>query len=59
MRGHEEALVTAISTTGRAVAFSGMTLAASLAGLFLFPQTLLRSMAMGGIAVALVAVTSR
>src|SRR5205814_2071068 len=55
-RGREGALVVAISTTGRAVAFSGVTLAASLAGLFLFPQSFLRSMAMGGIAVALVAV---
>lgn len=50
------ALVTAICTTGRAVAFSGVTVAASLAGLFVFPQMFLRSMALGGIAVTLSAV---
>ncbi|MHB8576075.1 MAG: MMPL family transporter [Dehalococcoidia bacterium] len=54
--GREAALVKAIGTTGRAVAFSGLTLAASLTCLFIFPQPFLRSMAMGGIAVALVAV---
>ncbi len=54
-RGARGALITAISTTGRAVAFSGITLAASLCGLFVFPQVFLRSMAMGGIAVTLVA----
>jgi RND superfamily putative drug exporter len=50
--GVEEALVRAVSTTGRAVAFSGVTVAASLIGLFVFPQMFLRSMAIGGIAVA-------
>jgi len=55
-RGVEGALVTAISTTGRAVAFSGITVAASLVGLFVFPQMFLRSMALGGIAVTLIAV---
>jgi uncharacterized membrane protein YdfJ with MMPL/SSD domain len=55
-RGVEGALVTTLSTTGRAVAFSGVTIAASLVGLFAFPQMFLRSMAMGGIAVTLGAV---
>ncbi len=55
-RGVEGALITAISTTGRAVAFSGITVAASLVGLFVFPRMFLRSMALGGIAVTLGAV---
>jgi trehalose monomycolate/heme transporter len=55
-RGVEGAIVAAISTTGRAVAFSGVTVAASLVGLFVFPQMFLRSMALGGIAVTLGAV---
>jgi|GEM_PF-76169 len=52
----KEAIITAVGTTGRAAAFSGVTLAASLVGLFVFPQTFLRSMAIGGIAVTLIAV---
>jgi uncharacterized membrane protein YdfJ with MMPL/SSD domain/pSer/pThr/pTyr-binding forkhead associated (FHA) protein len=55
-KGTEGAIVAAVSTTGRAVAFSGVTLAASLVGLFVFPQVFLRSMAIGGIAVTVVAV---
>ncbi|MGH2602726.1 MAG: MMPL family transporter, partial [Dehalococcoidia bacterium] len=55
-RGIEGAIVTAVGTTGRAAAFSGVTLAASLVGLFVFPQVFLRSMAIGGIAVTLIAV---
>ena len=54
--GVEEAIVRAVNTTGRAVAFSGVTLATSLIGLFVFPQVFLRSMAIGGIAVAILAV---
>ncbi len=50
-RGVEGALVKTISTTGRAVAFSGITVAASLLGLFAFPQMFLRSIAVGGIAI--------
>lgn len=52
----EAAVVKTVSTTGRAVAFSGITVAASLCGLFAFPQMFLRSMAIGGIIVALGAV---
>jgi RND superfamily putative drug exporter len=55
-RGPEGALAAAIGTTGRAVAFSGVTVAASMTGLFVFPQMFLRSMALGGIAVTLTAV---
>ncbi len=47
----EAAIVRTVSTTGRAVAFSGVTVAASLLGLFFFPQMFLRSMAQGGILV--------
>jgi RND superfamily putative drug exporter len=54
--GVEEALNKTVATTGKAVAFSGLTVAASLLGLFAFPQMFLRSMAIGGIAVALGAV---
>jgi trehalose monomycolate/heme transporter len=54
--GVEGAVVRAIGTTGRAVAFSGVTVAASLVGLFVFPQMFLRSMALGGIAVALMTI---
>jgi trehalose monomycolate/heme transporter len=49
----EEALVACMVTTGRAVAFSGVTVAASLIGLYFFPQMFLRSMANGGIMVVL------
>ena len=54
--GVEEAVIKTVNTTGRAVTFSGITVAASLLGLFAFPQMFLRSMAIGGIAVALGAV---
>ncbi len=51
--GVEAAIVRTVETTGRAVAFSGFTVAASLLGLFFFPQMFLRSMAKGGILVVL------
>ena len=54
--GVERAIVKMVATTGRAVAFSGITVAASLCGLFVFPQMYLRSIALGGIAVTLGAV---
>jgi RND superfamily putative drug exporter len=47
----ESAVVRTVATTGRAVAFSGVTVAASLLGLFFFPQMFLQSMAQGGILV--------
>ncbi len=49
----ESAIVRTMVTTGRAVAFSGVTVAASLLGLFFFPQMFLQSMAKGGIFVVL------
>jgi RND superfamily putative drug exporter len=52
-RGHdvEKALVVTMSTTGRAVAFSGLTVFASACGLFVFPQMFLRSVGFGALAV--------
>ncbi len=47
----EDAVVVTVATTGRAVAFSGVTVAASACGLFVFPQMFLRSVAFGSIAV--------
>jgi len=49
------ALVRAVETAGRAVLFSSVTVAASLSGLFVFPQRVLHSIAIGGIAVTLLA----
>jgi trehalose monomycolate/heme transporter len=54
--GVERAIEKTIATTGRAVAFSGVTVAASLFGLFVFPQMYLHSIALGGVAVTLGAV---
>ncbi|MBM4281866.1 MAG: MMPL family transporter, partial [Deltaproteobacteria bacterium] len=50
-RDVESAVVATMSTTGRAVAFSGLTVLASACGLFAFPQMLLRSVAWGSLAV--------
>lgn len=50
-RGVDQAIVRTIETTGRAIAFSGVTVTASLCGLFVFEQTFLRSLALGGIVV--------
>jgi putative drug exporter of the RND superfamily len=44
----------AVATAGRAVVFSGLTVAASLAGLLVFDDPFLRSMAYGGGAVVLI-----
>jgi uncharacterized membrane protein YdfJ with MMPL/SSD domain len=51
--GVEGAIVRTMETTGRAITFSGITVAASLCGLFVFEQMVLRSLAIGGIVVAL------
>lgn len=51
------ALVRAVETAGRSVLFSGITVAASLAGLFVFRQPFLRSIAAGGLVVTLLAAT--
>lgn len=49
------AVAATMSTAGRTVAFSGLTVAVSLASLLLFPQVFLRSMGFGGMAAVLVA----
>ena len=54
--GERRAVVRAMATAGKAVAFSGATVAVSLCGLFLFPHGMLRSVAVGGIAVTLATV---
>jgi uncharacterized membrane protein YdfJ with MMPL/SSD domain len=53
VRGVEGAILRTMETTGRAIAFSGITVAASLCGLFVFNQMILRSLALGGIIVTL------
>ncbi|KAB2343440.1 MMPL family transporter [Actinomadura rudentiformis] len=50
----EDAIATTMSTAGRTVAVSGITVAVSLAGLLLFDQNFLVSMGYGGIATVLV-----
>ena len=54
--GERRAVLRAMATAGRAVAFSGATVAVSLCGLFVFPHGVLRSVAAGGIAVTLATV---
>jgi RND superfamily putative drug exporter len=54
--GEQRAVMRAMATAGRAVTFSGLTVAVSLCGLFLFPHGVLRSVAVGGIAVTLATV---
>jgi len=51
----EAALRTTVATAGRTVAFSAVTVAAAFASLLVFPLAFLRSMAIGGVAVALLA----
>ncbi len=47
----QDAVVVTMTTTGRAVAYSGLTVLASAVGLFVFPQMLLRGVAWGSVAV--------
>src|SRR5262249_14360742 len=62
-RGHDDpdareaALRCAVGTAGRSVLFSGLTVAASLSGLLVYRQPFLRSVAVGGTAVVLLATT--
>ena len=49
------ALERTMSTAGRTILFSGLTVSTSLLGLLLFPQVFLHSMGMGAIAATLVA----
>ncbi|MBA2698473.1 MAG: MMPL family transporter [Nocardioidaceae bacterium] len=51
----DAAVVSTMMTAGRTVLFSGLTVAASLASLLIFPQNFLRSMGYGGVAAVLVA----
>src|SRR5262249_37063716 len=57
-----EAVPTAIrrtmSTAGRTVLFSGLTVAAALSSLLIFPQAFLKSMGYGGVAAVLVAMVA-
>ena len=49
------AIRTTMATAGRTVLFSGLTVAAALSSLLIFPQNFLRSMGYGGIAAVLIA----
>ena len=49
---------TTMATAGRTVLFSGLTVAAALSSLLVFPQTFLRSMGYGGMAAVLVAMVT-
>ncbi len=53
-----EAVVRAGATAGHTVVFSGLTVAAVLAGLLVFPDSFLRSMGLAGIAVVAVVVAA-
>ncbi len=54
-RSTDEAVVRTVETAGRTVAFSALTVAASLAALLVFPLYFLRSFAYAGIAVVVTA----
>ena len=51
-----KAIRVTMATAGRTVLFSGLTVAAAMASLLIFPQNFLRSLGYGGIAAVLVAV---
>ncbi|MFC5749731.1 MMPL family transporter [Actinomadura rugatobispora] len=53
--GTRAAITVTMRTTGRAMAYSAVTVSLSLAALLLFPFTILRSIAYGGIAVTVLA----
>jgi putative drug exporter of the RND superfamily len=53
-----EAIERTLATAGRTVAFSGLTVAASLCGLLVFAEPFLRSLAWGGIGVVLMAMVA-
>ncbi|RNL84532.1 MMPL family transporter [Halostreptopolyspora alba] len=54
-RGPVDAVVATVTTAGRTVAFSALTVAGALGGLLLFPQMFLRSVGLGGVCVVLFA----
>jgi putative drug exporter of the RND superfamily len=53
---HRQAILTVASTATRAVVFSGTAFSLALLGMFLVPDTILRSLALGAIVVAVVSV---
>ncbi|HEX7739674.1 MAG TPA: MMPL family transporter [Marmoricola sp.] len=53
-----QAIRTALDTAGRTVMFSGLTVAAAMSSLLIFPQNFLRSLGYGGIAAVVVAIVS-
>src|SRR6195952_3869931 len=53
-----QAIRATMSTAGRTVLFSGLTVAAAMSSLLIFPQNFLRSLGYGGIAAVLVAVVA-
>src|SRR5215475_8171662 len=53
--GTRDAVVRTMATAGRTVVVSGLTVTAALAGLLLFPQVFLRSMAYGAMSAVAVA----
>jgi putative drug exporter of the RND superfamily len=55
-RGHREAILNVASTATRAVVFSGCAFALALLGMFLVPDPVLRSLALGAIVVGVVSV---
>ncbi|WP_370291198.1 MMPL family transporter [Nocardioides sp.] len=52
------ALRRTLDTAGRTVAFSGLTVAAAMSSLLVFPQTFLKSIGYGGIAAVLIAMVA-
>jgi len=52
------AIARTMSTAGRTVLFSGLTVAAAMSSLMIFPQGFLRSMGFGGVAAVLVAMVA-
>jgi RND superfamily putative drug exporter len=54
----DEIIARTMSTAGRTVAFSGVTVAVGLSGLLLFPETFLRSMGYGGMLTVALDVTA-
>ncbi len=57
-RTSEEAAEITMATAGRTVLFSGLTVAAAMSSLLIFPQEFLRSIGYGGIAAVLVAMVA-
>ncbi|MEY4320524.1 MAG: hypothetical protein RLZZ471_465 [Actinomycetota bacterium] len=52
----EQAVIRTVNSAGRTVLFSGLTVAIVLASMFFFPQYFLKSFALGGVVVVLLAI---